>query len=323
MLVDIENSLTDPNIFWKKWKNANEINITTPKPDITGENWYSHFKNLHTEKGNENIDKSQHIKNINTDDKVINKAFTRKEFETVIKNLKNDKAEGADAISNEMIKNSPKIFLDLLFRFINLCVSQSLIPQSWCFELLNPIHKEGNKSDPNNYRGICISSALLKILCCLLNNRIQLHCTKRNLINKNQTGFKKNHRTSDNLLTLKNVVKKYVTIGKKKLYTCFIDFRKAYDSVWHEAIFYKMEKNGISGKLLDVIKDIYKKTKCVIKIKDSITDYFNYTRGVRQGCPLSPILFNLYVNDLFKNLNEDNETDIFIFLFFLFKEFFF
>ena len=61
--------------------------------------------------------------------------------------------------------------------------------------------------------------------------------------------------------------------------TCFIDFKKAFDSIWHEGMFYKMEVNGFSGKLLKLIRDIYKKTKCAIKIKDSVTDYFDYTRG--------------------------------------------
>ena len=168
-----------------------------------------------------------------------------------------------------MIKNSPQIILDLLFRFLNLCIYQTLIPQCWCLDLLNPIHKEGNKSDPNNYRGICISFALLKILCCLVNNRIQSKCRETN-----QTGFKKNHHTSDNLLVLKNVVKKYVPMGQNKLYTCFIDFKKAFDSIWHEGMFNKMEVNGFSGKLLELIRDIYKNTKCAIKIKDSVTDYF-------------------------------------------------
>ena len=143
-----------------------------------------------------------------------------------------------------------------------------------------------------------------------MNNRINFRCKEKRLINKNQTGFKEKHRTSDNLLTLKNVVKKYVTIGKGKLYTCFVDFKKAYDSVWHKGLFFKMRKNNLSGKLLDLIIDIYKKTKCSVKVKDSCTDFFEYTRGVRQGCPLSPILFNIYVSDLFKIINENNETDI-------------
>ena len=179
-------------------------------------------------------------------------------------------------------------------------------------ELLNPIHKDGSINDPNNYRGICISSALLKIICTLLNNRIQLYCTKLNLINKNQIGFKKKHRTSDHLFTLKAVVKKYVTMGKKKLFTCFVDFKKAYDSVWHKGLFYKINNIGIFGKSLDLIKDIYNKTKCAVKINNSTTNYFNYTKGVRQGCPLSPILFNLYINDIFDIMNNDIESNIFL-----------
>ena len=103
-----------------------------------------------------------------------NKLFTRNEFDKIIKNLKKEKAEGSDSISNEMIKSSPKIVLDLLFDFINTCVKKSLVPRSWCLDLINPLHKEGNKDDPNNYRGLCISSALLKSICSLLNNRIML-----------------------------------------------------------------------------------------------------------------------------------------------------
>ena len=204
-----------------------------------------------------------------------NLPFSWKEFEKVIKNLKNGKADGNDSILNEMIKNSPRMILDILFKFTNLCLKKSLIPKSWCLDLLNPIHKEGSKDDPNNYRGICISSALLKIICSLLNNRILLQVKQRKLINKNQTGFKEKHRTSDNLLTLKTVIKKYVTIGKGKIYACFVDFKKAYDSVWHEGLFRKLRKNNLNGKLLDLIIDIYKKTSCAVKIDGSRTNFFH------------------------------------------------
>ena len=107
---------------------------------------------MHTETSKEHIDANQFIQNENQEKKQINAIFSRKEFDYVIKKLKNGKAEGSDAISNEMIKNSPKIILDLLYRFFNVCIHQSLIPEYWCLELLNPIHKEGSKSDPNNYR---------------------------------------------------------------------------------------------------------------------------------------------------------------------------
>ena len=108
------------------------------------------------------------------------------------------------------------------------------------------------------------------------------------------------------------MVKKYVTIGKGKLYACFVDFKKAYDSVWHEGLFCKMRRNKLQGKLLHLIMDMYKKTKCSVKMGGSCTEFFAVTRGVRQGCPLSPILFNLYVNDIFTIMNQNNESEIFL-----------
>ena len=282
------------------------------KSKIKGSLWYSHFSTLHTENSKEkskNILSNPISENYNND---INKPFTKKEFEIVIKNLKCVKAEGMDSISNEMIKNSPKEILVLLHTFLNLCLDKSLIPKSWCKDIISPIHKDGDKNDPNKYRGICISSVLLKILCTLLNNRIQEHCLQFSVINKNQIGFRKNHRTVDHLLTLRAVVKKYVTIGKKKLFACFVDFKKAFDSVWHDGLFYKIKKTGIGGNILELIFNIYMNTKCAVKQNNAITDFFDYTKGVRQGCPLSPNLFNIYVNDIFNIMNENNKSDIFL-----------
>ena len=189
---------------------------------IKGNKWYSHFLTLHTEGSKEKSKNtfSNPISEIyNTD---INKPFTKKEFETVIKNLKGNKAEGIDSISNEMIKNSPKEILDLLHKFLNLCLDKSLIPKSWCKDILSPILKDGDRNDLNNYRGICISSALLKILCTLLNNRIQEHCLKFNIINKNQIGFRRNHRTADHLLYSENYSKNIRDHGLQKENICML-----------------------------------------------------------------------------------------------------
>ena len=311
-LTEVEKSLGDPTTFWKKWKNLNESHTSISQPNITGDKWFDYFKNLHTETNNSNIEVDPNSINSKMGNLENKEPFTRKEFEKIIKKLKKEKAEGGDSISNEMIKNSPKAILDLLFNFLNTCFKKSLIPKSWCLDLINPLHKEGNKDDPNNYRGLCISSVLLKIICSLLNNRILIQVKQRNLINKNQTGFKEKHRTADNLLTLKNVVKKYVTIGKGKLYACFVDFKKAYDSVWHEGLYCKMRRNNLQGNLLHLIMDIYKKTKCAVKMGGARTEFFDFSRGVRQGCPLSPMLFNLYVNDIFEVINQNNESNIFL-----------
>ena len=79
---------------------------------------------------------------------------------------------------------------------------------------------------------------------------------------------------------------------------CFVDFEKAFDSVWHKGLFQKLRTYGIYGKSLNLIIDLYKKTKCAIKSEKGITEFFEYGKGVRQGCPLSPLLFNLFINDI-------------------------
>ena len=79
---------------------------------------------------------------------------------------------------------------------------------------------------------------------------------------------------------------------------CFIDFKKAFDSVWHAGLFYKLLQYKIDGKFYDLIKNLYSKTKCSIKWADKRTEFFNYQKGVRQRCILSPMLFNLYLNEI-------------------------
>ena len=114
-----------------------------------------------------------------------------------------NKSEGYDCISSEMIKKIPDNVLDIIHRFMNLCLEKTLVPKSWTLDLITLIHKKGDKNDLGNYRGICISSPLLKILCSLLNGRLLTHCSDNELINKKQIGFQKMSRTSDHLLYTK------------------------------------------------------------------------------------------------------------------------
>ena len=99
----------------------------------------------------------------------------------------------------------------------------------------------------------------------------------------------------------RTLIDKYVTRHKTKVYACFVNFRKAFDSLWHDGLLYKLLQ-------INVIKSLYSNSNCSIRIGNNQTQPFQYTRGVRQGCILSPLLFNLYVNDLafsFNNILSD------------------
>ena len=132
-------------------------------------------------------------------------------------------------LSNELIKNIPTHFIELILQIFNKCLKTSDIPKIRCFGMITPIYKKGNKFNPDNYVGICVMGALLKILCLTLNERVKSYLYEMNTINRAQIGLKANCRTSDHILTLKTLINKHVKRkNEKNVFACF---RTAYDSI--------------------------------------------------------------------------------------------
>ena len=181
-------------------------------------------------------------------------------------------------------------------------------PKSWKNGIIIPVHKNGSQFDPNNYRGIILSSCLGKLFCHIINNRICSDLEKRAFLKQEQAGFRKNHRTSDHIFVLRTIIDKYVLNAKNgsKLYACFIDLRKAFDTVWHDGLLLKLEKAGINGKIYKVIKSMYSSSQSRVKSKHTMSEHIEITQGVHQGRVLSPVLFNISINDIGEDLLEDN-----------------
>ena len=152
---------------------------------------------------------------------------------------------------------------------------------------------------PENYRGIALSSHFSKLFCTVLNSRLYTYFEKNNIIPVHQIGFQKKSRTADHILTLKTLIDKYLNDGAKKyLHVCFVDFKRAFDSVWRQALIYKLLVSGVSGNLLSILASMYKDVNYCVKTDVGFTHPFSSNIGVKQGCVLSPTLFNLYVADL-------------------------
>ncbi len=83
-----------------------------------------------------------------------------------------------------------------------------------------------------------------------------------------------------------------------------LTLKKAFDSIWNQGLFYKLIESGIGGKTYDLIKSMYTESKCGVKINTKRTRYLSQERGVRQGCCLSPTLFNIYINELALSLER-------------------
>ena len=92
------------------------------------------------------------------------------------------------------------------------------------------------------------------------------------------------------------------------LYTCFVDFRKAFDSICRKSMLYRLEEIELIGKILDIIKSTYKSPKVFLIYQDNISQTFLITIDLKQGDVLSTILFNIYINDLPRRLLENSRS---------------
>ena len=137
-----------------------------------------------------------------------------------------------DLIANEMLKGAGQCILDPLTKLFNLILTSGCFPEQWAIGRIVSIHKKGDALDPANYRGITITSCLGKLFTNILNFRLCKFLEDNSLIREEQIGFRKGHRTTDHMFILKCIMDKYKK-KRKQLYMCFIDFKKAYDSVWH------------------------------------------------------------------------------------------
>ena len=218
--------------------------------------------------------------------------------------LKSGKAVASDNLSNEMISCLLEISPGVLLKLFNSVLAGGKIPSDWVVSYIVPIHKEGAMSDPSNYRGISLSSCLGKLFLSILNNRLVSFNIDRNILSETKLSFQKGNRISDAHIILRNLIDNYCHKKGKRIYSCFIDLSKAFDTIPRDILLKKLFNFGITGKFFNIIRGIYSKDTACVKVDSKRTESFAINQGVRQGCPLSPLLFNIFLADLAKSLKS-------------------
>ena len=133
-----------------------------------------------------------------------------------------------------------------ILELFNIILSSGTFPNIWNKGLITPIQKSGDKFDPNNYWGIWVNSNLAKILCILINSRLVHFLSENKVLSKYQIVFLLNYRMTGHVFTLHTLIDKQTNHNKGKGFSCFVDFKKAFDSIWHECLLYKY--SGVGGK---------------------------------------------------------------------------
>jgi hypothetical protein len=185
---------SNPKEFWKLLEKLNikGHNYTDPSDSIPAQAWQDHFSCLLNENKTLKFDNSTQklvdefinnydmkplTKNINIDYRI-----TEEEIIKCIRQLKSGKSSGTDSIKNEMLKVATPYIMCHLVKLFNSILNSGKFPANWSHSLITPFHKSGKMEDPNNYRGIAVTSCLGKLFLSVLVNRLDLFCDQYKLL---------------------------------------------------------------------------------------------------------------------------------------------
>ncbi len=227
----------------------------------------------------------------------------RCEVETVVKKLKKEKAAGSDKITNEHLIYGGKGLIKIITYLFNMILKVRKVPKAWKDSDIILLYKKGDKHLVKNYRPISLSSTLLKVFAKVLEKRLNKKLGESQPCE--QAGFRSGFSTIDHLFTLNQLIEKTVE-HQMELHMAFIDCEKAFDSLKHEFLINTLRSQGAPARLTALIHDMYTNLKARI-ITERPGRYFPVNRGVKQGDPLSPMLFNAALQEIFKKLHWESK----------------
>ena len=294
---------------------ANDNTVKTDYSSVLGK-WKTDYEQLYNYECDSNTFDNQNlqyvkecVKNQNSgvfprpDCSSLNLPITYEEVHKAVYEAKLRKASGIDNIPSEILRN--EVCINLLFRIIRYSFENCCIPSEWAKGIIKPLLKGDDPRNPMNYRPITIISIPCKIYANILNNRLVkwLECNK--ILTDVKNGFRKDRSCQDHVYSLYNIVRNR-KIQKKDTFACFVDMKKAFDTVQRDCMWYKLLSVGIHGNILRAIQSLYKDVSCTVSINNCLTEWFPVRQGLKQGCGMSPTLFAIYINDLAEEISRLN-----------------
>ena len=250
----------------------------------------------------ENLSNFEQQQNSNYSSESINAEISFLEVSDAIDNIKFHKAYLN--IPNEAMKNyNAKC---ILYRFFNLCFKTGLSPVDWDLSDIKPIpKKDKNPRDPFQNRCIMIMCCVAKVYSKILNIRLQKYLESNKILVDEQNGFRACRSCIDHLFVLCTVLRNRKLSGKDT-FLCYIDYKKAFDSVERHLLLYKLSQVGINGNMYRAISSLYSNPRSRVILNEHETEYFDCPVGVKQGDCLSPTLFAIFINDLATEIRNSN-----------------
>ncbi|KAH6566653.1 hypothetical protein BASA60_009349 [Batrachochytrium salamandrivorans] len=192
----------------------------------------------------------------------------------------------------------PTPFARALLRVCGQVFASATIPRAWlCASIVSIDKKDGDPLNPGDKRGIALINVGLKLVCKVLQMRIERFVETNNLLSYEQAGFRKREECVGQVVSLVDIIQRRQNAGLNT-HVLFIDIRKAFDTVPVGALLWKLQNMGFPRRTLAFLKALYTSSSARARAGSLSSDPFPVQRGVRQGCPLSGLLFNLFINNI-------------------------
>jgi len=193
--------------------------------------------------------------------------------------------------------------IEFITKLSNKILEKYETPEDWSLVDTIILHKKGNRHKIENYRPIALKTTISKIFSKLIANRIQPLLNDQQPIE--QAGFRKSFSTVDHLHVINQLLEKGREY-KIDINIALIDYNKAFDSIDHNFLIKALRNQGVPESYIQIIKQLYANNKTRI-ITDIEGDYFEVRKGVKQGDPLSSVLFNCALEEVFRNLKWEGK----------------
>ena len=233
----------------------------------------------------------------------MDRPFTMTDLDLALRKLKPGKSPGPNALPGELYRHAPYIVKMYLLDHYNQCFETCTVPSSWLFSEVVMLVKDHNKDTRlrSNYRPISLTNISYKIVASMIQSRLQQYMDSR--LRSTQFGFRKHRSTSQPIHVLRRLIEVFER-QTSSFHALFLDWSKAFDSVTFAAIRSSLEYMGVSQHLQQLIMCLYSDPTFVVRDSSRRSSIFTQTKGLRQGCPLSPYLFSFVLTHLFADVES-------------------
>ena len=269
------------------------------EPDAVCSRWKQYIEQLYDK---ENKPTEDAVKNEEEDTDGAGAEILFSEFEKALADLKNGKAEGIDGIPAELLKALGCTAKKELFEICKEIYLSGEWPDDMMASIVIPIEKKQGAQECVEFRTISLVSHASKILLKILTRRLEAKAEA--FLGDDQYGFRRGCGTREGIAAMRTLYERSLE-HDNKVYVCFVDYEKAFDRVNWVKLMAVLQSIGIDWRDRKLIKNLYWKQTAYVRIGDMLSERCEIGRGVRQGCSLSPLLYNIYDEAMMREALEE------------------